>query len=117
MRPTLQKFLMMFGAILVTANISASAATDPTTKVQKQSDGVLLTTPSGTLRLQVWSDRIVRVTFAPENKLPAKKSFSVIAKPVKTKWKSSETPDAVILETQAVRARVDKKTGAVDFLI
>lgn len=106
---------MMFGAILVTANISASAAMDPITKVQKQSDGVLLTTPSGTLRLQVWSDRIVRVTFAPENKSPAKKSFSVIAKPVKTKWKSSETPDAVILETQAVRARVDKKTGAVGF--
>jgi alpha-D-xyloside xylohydrolase len=74
-----------------------------------------LTTPAGTQRLQVWSDRIIRVTFAPGNELPAKKSFSVIARPAKTKWKLSETPDAVILETQAVRVRVDKTTGAVGF--
>jgi alpha-D-xyloside xylohydrolase len=84
-------------------------------KVQKQNDGVLLATPSGTLRLQVWSDKIVRVTFAPGNKLPEKKSFSVIARPAKTKWQFTETPDVVILETQAVRARVDKKSGAVGF--
>src|ERR1035437_2448054 len=103
MQTTLQKFLAILGVILIAANISAFAAMDPITKVQKQSDGVLLTTPSGTLRLQVWSDRIVCVTFAPENKLPAKKSFSVIAKPAKTKWKLSDTPDAVILETQSLR--------------
>ena len=119
MRTTLQKFLKMFGAILIAANIPTFAATGAIvaldSQIQKQSDGVLLTTPSGTLRLQIWSDRIVRVTFAPENKLPVKKSFSVIAKPAKTKWKLNETPDAVILETQAVRARVDKKTGAVGF--
>jgi alpha-D-xyloside xylohydrolase len=109
---TLQKFLTVVGAILVAANISASAAIQ---KIQKQTDGVLLATPSGVLRLQAWSDRIIRVTFAPGNKLPEKKSFSVIAKPVKTKWKLSETPDEVILETSSVRARVDKKTGAVGF--
>jgi alpha-D-xyloside xylohydrolase len=115
MEKMLKKFLMMIGAILVAANTSASAAADSTAKVQKRGDGVLLTTPDGTLRLQVWSDRIVRVTFAPGNKLPEKKSFSVITKPTRAKWKLSETPDEVILETQAVRACVDKKTGAVGF--
>jgi alpha-D-xyloside xylohydrolase len=103
----------LFGAILVAASLSASAATG--LKIQKQSDGILLTTPSGTLRLQVWSERVIRVTFAPENKLPKRKSYSVIAKPVKTKWQLSETPDAVILETTAIHAQVDKKTGAVAF--
>jgi alpha-D-xyloside xylohydrolase len=115
MRTTLQTTLLVFGAILAAANISATAATNSTAKVQKQGDGVFLTTPSGTLRLQVWSDRIIRVTFVPGNKLPVNKSFSVIAKPAKTKWHLSETPDTVILETPAVRARVDKKTGAIGF--
>lgn len=88
---------------------------DAAAKVQKLRDGVLLTTPSGTLRLQVWSDRVIRVTFAPGKELPAKKSFSVIAKPVKTKWQMTETPDAVVLETPAIQARVSKQTGAVGF--
>jgi alpha-D-xyloside xylohydrolase len=113
MQKMLLEFLAIIGAILVAANISASAATD--LKIQKQTDGVLLTIPAGALRLQVWSDQIIRVTFAPESKLPEKKSFSVIAKPAKTKWKLSETPDAVILETPSVRARVDKTTVAVKF--
>jgi alpha-D-xyloside xylohydrolase len=113
MQIPLRKILSIAGAIFIVANLSASAATG--LKIQKQGDGALLTMPSGTLRLQVWSDRIIRVTFAPQNKMSASKSFSVIAKPSKTKWKSSETPDAVVLETQAVRARVDKKTGAVGF--
>ena len=113
MQNPLRKFLAIIGAIFVAANLSASVATG--LKIQKQSDGVVLTTPSGTLRLQVWSDRIIRVTFAPGNKLPEKKSFSVIAKPEKIKWQLSETPDAVVLETPAIRVQVDKKTGAVGF--
>ena len=55
------------------------------------------------------------MTFAPGNKLPEKKSFSVIARPAKTEWQLRETPDAVILETPAIRAQVNKKTGAVGF--
>ena len=113
MRTTGHKFLPLFGAILIAAGLSASAATD--LEIQRQSDGILLTTPSGALRLQVWSEQIIRVTFAPENKLPKEKSYSVIAKPAKTKWQLSETPDAVILETSSVQARVKKTTGAVEF--
>ena len=81
----------------------------------QQRDGILLAMPSGTLRLQVWSDRIIRVTFAPEEALPALHSFSVTARPAKSQWRWSEAPDAVILETAALRARVDQRTGAVAF--
>ena len=111
MRATRPKFLPVFGAILVAVNICAA----PGLKSQKQSDGILLKMSTGTLWLQVWSDRIIRVTFAPENKLPQGKSFSVIAKPAKTKWKLIETPVAVILETAVIHAQVDKQTGAVGF--
>ena len=112
MRTTLQKFLPTFGAILVAANLSASAAP---ILAQMKGDDVLLATPSGTLRLQMWSDRIIRVTFAPGNKLPETKSFSVVAKPTKAKWGLSQTPDMVILDTAALHMQVNKTTGAVDF--
>ena len=106
----------MSGAIFIAASLSAPGAVVPVgALIQKQDDGVLLMTPDGTLRLQVWSDKIIRVTFAPGEKLPEKKSFSVVAKPEKTKWNLSETPDALVLETPSVRAQVDKKTGAVGF--
>ena len=109
------KLLTVAGALFVAVNIAVSAATDVTPIVRKQNDGIVVTTPSGALRLQVWSDQIVRVTFAPGGELPADKSFSVIATPAKTRWELSDTPDAVIVETSTVRARVDKKTSAVGF--
>ncbi|MGD0652239.1 MAG: TIM-barrel domain-containing protein, partial [Verrucomicrobiia bacterium] len=87
----------------------------PVTKVQKRSDGVALTMQSGTIRLQVWSDRVIRVTYAPTAELPVNKSLSVVGKPGKSKWKLREKPEAVTLETPALRARVDRKTGAVSF--
>ena len=87
----------------------------PVTKVQKRSDGVALTMQSGTMRLQVWSDRVIRVTYAPTAELPVNKSLSVVGKPGKSKWKLRENPEAVTLETPALRARVDLKTGAVSF--
>jgi hypothetical protein len=70
MQTNLQKFLALFGAIFIAANIPAPAAP---ILAQMKGDDVLLTTPSGTLRLQVWSDRIIRVTFSPGIKLPEKK--------------------------------------------
>ena len=89
----------------------------PMSGVQKQSDGVTLTTPAGVTRLQVWSDRVIRVTFAPGTKLPAKKSLCVITKPARTKWSLAESPDAVALETEALQVRVDRRTVPSDFMI
>jgi alpha-D-xyloside xylohydrolase len=108
----LQKCLATFGALLVAASLSASAAP---VLAQMKGDDVLLPTPSGTLRLQVWSDRIIRVTSAPGNKLPEKKSFSVIARPAKAQWDLSQTPDTVFLNTAALHVQVNKTTGVVGF--
>ena len=83
--------------------------------VQNKSDGVVLTMQPGVMRLQVWSDCIIRVTFAPGVKLTEDKSFCVIGKPAKTKWSLAETSDTVTLQTDSLQARVDRKTGAVGF--
>jgi len=77
--------------------------------------GVLLQTPSGVLRLQVWSDRVVRVTYGPGQSLPPLKSLAVISKPEHAGWKLAQTADAITLSTKSLVAQVDRQTGTVQF--
>ncbi len=102
-------------AAIATALLPACRTTTPVSDVRKESDGVALATPAGVTRLQVWSDRIIRVTFAPGTELPAEKSLCVIARPTPTKWSLSKSPDTVMLQTDALQVRLDRQTGAVGF--
>jgi alpha-D-xyloside xylohydrolase len=89
----------------------------PVTAIHKQIDGAVLTMPPGVLRLQVMSDNVIRVTYAAGTQLPQLTSYAVVAThDAATKWYLRETPDAILVETQSIRARVDRKTGAVEFL-
>lgn len=92
------------------------AAPKQVLKVQKQPDGILLTLQPGAMQLQVWSDLIIRVTHTTASELASRKSLSVIAKPESTVWTMKESSGSVLLETDTLRVRVDKKTGAVSFL-
>jgi alpha-D-xyloside xylohydrolase len=83
--------------------------------LQRQVDGILLKTDAGLLRLQVWSDRVIRVTCAPGNELPTNTSLSVIGEPGKTRWSLRETSEAVVIKTRELQARVERKTGTVEF--
>jgi alpha-D-xyloside xylohydrolase len=83
--------------------------------VEKQAHGALVRFDAGVLRLEVWSGRVVRVTYAPGAEVPAIRSLSVISAPAVAPFKIKETPEAVLLSTQALRASVDKKTGLVSF--
>ena len=84
---------------------------------QHDDRGVTLAGDSQTTRVEVWSERIVRVTHRP-TAAPAKAAASlvVITRPQDTLWKFADAPDHVALETPALRVHVDKATGAVQFL-
>ena len=106
-------YLLILIGTLVPARVWAM----PVSGVNKEADGVLFTMQPGVLRFQVMSDAVIRVTYAAGSQLPQLSSYSVILKPgVSTKWQMHETPDAVVLETQFAKVRVDRKTGAVAFL-
>jgi alpha-D-xyloside xylohydrolase len=109
------KFLAVSVGALASAVLPVWGESAAISGVQKASDGVMLTSPAGVTRLQVWSDRVIRVTFAPGKKLPEQKSLCVIGKPAKTKWSLAQTPDAVMLQTESLYVNVDRKTGAVMF--
>ncbi|MGO9228592.1 MAG: TIM-barrel domain-containing protein [Bryobacteraceae bacterium] len=91
----------------------SSWAAAPT--VERQPHGALVRLDAGALRLEVWSDRVVRVTYAPGAEIPAIHSLSVISAPAAVPFEVKETPSSVDLSTRALRAHVDKSTGLVSF--
>ncbi|MGA2229600.1 MAG: glycoside hydrolase family 31 protein [Tepidisphaeraceae bacterium] len=101
-------------AVVVGLGPSALVAA-PITSTQKDADGVTFKMDGAVMKLQVFSDRVIRVVYAPGTSLPNVKSLSVIAAPAPATWDYQESPDALILKTSALQARVDPKTGAVSF--
>lgn len=67
------------------------AAPVAVTGFKKDSDGITLQTQPGVLRLDVYSPRVIRVTYAVGEKPPSDRSLCVIEKPGRVSWKVSET--------------------------
>ena len=99
--------------VLAFSLASAGAAV---TASKKLPDGVQFTVDDGTLRIQFWSDEIIRVTYASGTELPALKSLSVVASPAAVKWKQQENAQAFTLVAPHLKVTIDKQTGAVVFL-
>src|SRR5277367_2839092 len=79
---------------------------------EKQADGVVFPLANGFLKLQPYSDDVIRVAFSPDRKFFARKSISAIAKPDPAlHW----TSDGDSLSTAHVTATVDPASGAVSF--
>lgn len=105
--------LTLWGFGLVT--IAVNAVPMPVLSVLKVKDGLVLKMNPGTMRLQVFSSRIIRVTYGTHDSLPASKSFAVIARPARTHWTTTQTADEIRLDTDEVEVRVNRASGAVGF--
>ena len=98
---------------MMAVGFAPPAAADIT--AQRSADGVTFKLEGAVLRLQVWSDRIIRVTYAPGGALPELKSLCVVARPAAVKWDFRESPAGFVVTTRAVQARVDRGSGAVSW--
>lgn len=83
--------------------------------VERQDHGVLVRFDNEVLRLEVWSDRVVRVTRAPGKETPSLHSLTVIATPATVRFAATETPLNVVLSLGAFQVGIDKKTHDVAF--
>jgi alpha-D-xyloside xylohydrolase len=104
------------------ATESASAikvATKSATQVEKTADGIVLTLsqgPAKKVRLQVMSDKIIRVTALPgDNFGVIPQSIQVVAKPAAIPFTLDQQNSKVILKTAQVTAEVALATGQVTF--
>src|SRR5947209_2943821 len=96
---------------LLTASSSAFAG-----QMTRDATGITIETQTGLTRVEIWNDRVVRVLHSPEKKLPPISSLAVVAKPAHVEWKLKDERDDAMLETPALRVRVDKASGSVEFL-
>ena len=89
---------------------------NPVTSVKKQADGVVLTMKSGTLRLLICSDSIVRVTYAPGSSIPETPQYAVTKQSwPASQWTLESSDNDVKLTTSQMKVTVTKKDGAISF--
>jgi len=89
---------------------------NPVRNVQQQADGAVFTMGTGTLKIQVCSDSIIRVLYSPTASLP-KRTDPVVIKEnwPAAKWRMQSTDDAVILSTSLLKLTVTRKDGAIAY--
>lgn len=89
---------------------------NPVTAVEKQADGVLFTMQTGALKVQICSDSIVHIVYAPSWPPPQRREY-VIAKtdwqPVQ--WTMHESGKDITISTGRLTISVDRKEGIIAY--
>ncbi|MGN1262962.1 MAG: TIM-barrel domain-containing protein, partial [Prevotella sp.] len=68
-----------------------------------------------TVRLQVVSDKIIRVEATPETSFPDKKSLIIVPQQRKTRFSVTQQGDMVTVSTGSIEAVVDSRSGHITF--
>ncbi len=102
--------------LLAAAAQAQWAPMNPVTAVQQQPDGVLFTMQTGTLKLQVCTDSIIRVRYSATSAFSDRPDY-VITKTSwpETKWTMQSTNDAVTLTTSRMAVTVTRKDGGITY--
>ena len=92
------------------------APMNPVTAVKQHPDGVLFAMQTGTLKLQVCTDSIIRVRYSATATFSDRPDY-VITKTrwPETKWTMQSTDDAVTLTTSRLAVTVARKDGGITY--
>jgi alpha-D-xyloside xylohydrolase len=99
--------------------VGASSAALATGSYRKTDSGIIVTPdhgPEKAVRLQVYGDRIIRVTSTPDGQFNLPPSLVVTAQPLRTGFTVSERDGEVLLSTGTVTAAVRLDDGNVRFI-
>ena len=105
--------------LLVALVCVCGIATAAEGRYEKTPDGVIVTPAQGSakrVRLQVMSDRIVRVTAVPTESLSTPASLMVVAKPAAAGFTVEDAASVVKLRTPKLQAQVSLANGLVQFM-
>ncbi len=119
MRP--QKRALRAGILVLSLGLASTAFAqwnplNPVAGVKQQDDSVVLAMQKGTLRLQICSDSIVRVTYSPDATFSDTPQY-VITKTSwpKTQWTMQSSDNDVTVTTPSLKVKVTRKDGAILF--
>lgn len=103
-------------AMTMTMSVASAPANPlPVRAVEKDDKGLTVKLDPGTLRLEVCSERIIRVSYSPAETLPARQEFSVVKQWTRVPFTVNEDDRAVTVSIPQMRASVERTTGAVTF--
>ena len=89
---------------------------NPVRKVQQEPDGVVFTLGTGTLKVQVCSDSVIRVLYSATATFPKREDFVVIKESwPAAQWTMQSTDDAVTLTTALLKITVTRKDSAITY--
>ncbi len=87
---------------------------NPVTGVQQQSDGLLLTQQTGTLKIQVCSDSIIHVLYSATASFKESPDYVVVKKDWPgARFDVQSTDNEVVLSTAALKVLVGKSDGSI----
>jgi alpha-D-xyloside xylohydrolase len=106
-------FICLFCA---TAGRAQWTAMNPVRKSQQEPDGVVFTLGTGTLKVQVCSDSVIRVLYSPTATFQKREDLVVIKESwPAAKWSMQSTDDAVTLTTALLKITVTRKDSAITY--
>ncbi len=111
-------FLAGLALCLVCATVAQAqwTAMNPVKKFQQQPDGVLFTMGTGTLKVQVCSDSVIRVLYSATDSFPKREDYVVIKQAwPSTQWTMQSTDEVVTLSTSLLKIIVTRKDGAITY--
>jgi alpha-D-xyloside xylohydrolase len=104
-------------AIIVFALLTAGCASQES--FEKLSNGIVIhpSQNGGALRIEVYSDKIIRVTASPTDTFSSAKSLMIVPGliPGTSTWSAEESADHVSVVTDKLRAQVSLLTGEIVF--
>ncbi len=93
-----------------------------TASFEKESDGIVLhlektrDTDPALMKVQVCSDDIIRIVAAPGEEFSSRPSLIVDGHEwAPVSWTAEQKGDEIVLSTQKLKVRIDRRTGAVSF--
>jgi alpha-D-xyloside xylohydrolase len=109
--------LALLVSVLTTCALGQWQPHNPVVSFRQEADGATFSMKSGTLRLQVCSDSIIRVLYSVTNSFPSRRYDPVI---IKTSWDPAHfavqsNDDEVTLITAHLKVGVARKDGAITY--
>jgi alpha-D-xyloside xylohydrolase len=112
---SLRLFFLVVGGFLATAHAQWTPR-NPVTAVQKQADGVLVTQKTGLLKLEVCTDSIIHLVYAPTAGFEKHANFVIIKTSWDTpQWTMAETPEEITIATARLKVGVARIDGAITY--
>ena len=121
MRKSQSRKLTHLPTAILALSLAATASAqwnplNPVAAVEQQRDGVLFTMKSGVLKLQVCTNRIVRVLYSPTSSLPNRPDYVVVKNEwPPTAWTTRSDGDTVALVLPHLQVIVTLKDGVITF--